>query len=72
VREYLAGVEGAAVPGVLPRAWDNYMRTRTVPAEVAAWNTAHPAGERPAYDATAAVDEEIRRTGLPRASAYTS
>ena len=62
VREFLAGIGGAAVPGVLPAAWDNYVRSRAVPPTVTAWNAAHPATEPPEYDAEGAVAVSFART----------
>ena len=58
-RNFLASIRGRCVPGVLERAWDNYMATKTVPPQVAAWNASHPAAELPAYNPTEAVDEAI-------------
>ena len=58
-RDFLASITGRCVPGVLERAWDNYMATKTVPPQVAAWNASHPAAELPAYNPTEAVDEAI-------------
>ena len=50
---------GSAVPGVLERAWEHYMATRTVPPQVERWNSTHPASELPGYNPVEAVDEAI-------------
>jgi hypothetical protein len=50
---------GSAVPGVLERAWEHYMATRTVPPQVERWNSTHPASEMPGYNPVEAVDEAI-------------
>ena len=59
-RDYLAAVEGSAVPGVLASAWDNYMSKQIVPRQCKEWNAAHPADVPPEYDPVAAADEEIQ------------
>lgn len=65
-KTFLAKAEAAAiargattVPGVLVRAWENYMATRTVPPLVERWNSSHPASEYPGYNPVEAVDEAI-------------
>ena len=59
-RGYLSNIKGSAVPGVLPRVWDNYMSTRIVPPQVEQWNSSHPAAELSGYNPTEAVDEAIQ------------
>jgi hypothetical protein len=69
-KTFLAEVEAAAVargasmvPGVLSRAWEHYMATRTVPPQVERWNSTHPASEYPGYNPVEAVDEAINLQG---------
>jgi hypothetical protein len=45
VRAYLGGVRGAVVPGALAAAHANFVRSRALPAEVAAWNASRAAEE---------------------------
>jgi hypothetical protein len=71
-KTFLAEAEAAAVargsstvPGVLTRAWDNYMATRTVPPQVERWNLTHSASEYPGYNPVEAVDEAINMQEKP-------
>ena len=61
VREFLGSVGGAALPGVLATAQENFVRSRALPAVVVSWNEAHSASEVPLYNATAEIEGAVSR-----------